>query len=101
MQGVSLVPAFNGNSLDRKQPIFFELEGNRALRDGTWKLVAKGAAGHWELYNMQTDRSETKNVADEHPKRVRRMANKWGEMAKQYNAVPWPWSPSYDGSESK
>ena len=41
LEGVSLVPAFDGKSLDRSQPIFWEHEGNRAIRDGQWKLVAK------------------------------------------------------------
>ena len=48
-QGVSLQPAFLGKPLSRSQPIFWEHEGNRALRDGKWKLVAKGANGPWEL----------------------------------------------------
>jgi arylsulfatase len=33
MEGVSLQPAFNGKSVQRKLPIFWEHEGNRAVRD--------------------------------------------------------------------
>ena len=47
MQGVSLVPALKTHSLNRGKPIFWEHEGNRAVRDGQWKLVAKGAKGRW------------------------------------------------------
>ncbi len=90
MQGVSLVPAFLGNDLDRDQPLFFEHEGNRALRDGKWKVVAKGAGGEWELYNMEADRSETNNLADKYPDRTRQLAMKWEDMARQFNALPWP-----------
>ena len=39
VEGVSLVPAFKGESLNRGKPIFWEHEGNRAVRDGQWKLV--------------------------------------------------------------
>ena len=39
MQGVSLVPAFDGRSLARRTPIFWEHEGNKAVREGKWKLV--------------------------------------------------------------
>ncbi len=95
MQGTSLVPAFHGKALDRQQPLFFEHEGNRALRDGRWKLVAKGEAGPWELYDMRADRTETTDLAEEHPKRVNRMAAKWESMAKRFHALPWPWDPSY------
>src|SRR6185295_9837853 len=41
MEGVSLKPSFVGQSLNRKNPIFWEHESNRAVRDGKWKLVAK------------------------------------------------------------
>ena len=40
-EGVSLVPAFAGKQLNRPQPIFWEHEGNRAIRSGDWKLVSK------------------------------------------------------------
>ena len=45
VQGVSLRAAFGGRPLPRTEPIFFEHEGNRAARDGKWKLVAKGPGG--------------------------------------------------------
>ena len=45
IDGVSLVPAFAGKPLNRPKPIFWEHEGNRAVRDGKWKLVATGAKG--------------------------------------------------------
>ena len=38
-------------------------EGNRALRVGDWKIVAAGAAGEWELYDLATDRAESQNLA--------------------------------------
>jgi arylsulfatase A-like enzyme len=44
MQGKSLVPTFSGHTLDRDS-LYFEHEGNRAIRKGKWTLVTKGAAG--------------------------------------------------------
>ena len=41
LQGTSLAPAFNGKNIDREEPIYWEHEGNRAMREGKWKLVAK------------------------------------------------------------
>ena len=69
-QGVSLLPAFLGKSLGRKQPIFWEHEGNRALRDGKWKLVAKGARGPWELYDIEADRTELNDLSKKHADRA-------------------------------
>jgi arylsulfatase len=92
MEGVSLMPAFRGESLDRKQSIFFEHEGNRAVRDGKWKLVAKSAKGKWELYDMEADRTEMHDLAVSDPARVKAMAAQWREWAKRANVLPLnPW----------
>ena len=40
MEGLSLRPAFEGQSLRRTRPLFWEHEGNRAVRSGNWKLVS-------------------------------------------------------------
>src|SRR5688500_6044014 len=63
LQGVSLAPLFRGQPVARPAPIFFEHEGNRAVRDGKWKLVAKGEKSPWELYDIQADRSEMHDLA--------------------------------------
>ena len=97
LQGLSLRPAFLGEPLNRKTPLFFEHEGNRAVRDGKWKLVAKGAAGAWELYNMESDRTETKNLATTHPQRVETMAKEWETWANRAKVLPWIWKPGYGG----
>jgi arylsulfatase len=91
LEGVSLAPAFAGQRLDRTAPIFFEHEGNRALRDGKWKLVAKGPLGPWELYDMERDRTELHDLASQEPERTARMAAEWEAMAKRVKAKPWPW----------
>ncbi len=47
MEGTSLRPAFAGQPLAGRS-LFWEHEGNRAMRQGDWKLVAKYPAGKWE-----------------------------------------------------
>ncbi|MDX1565403.1 MAG: arylsulfatase, partial [Phycisphaeraceae bacterium] len=73
MAGRSLRPAFVGEGIQR-EALYWEHEGNRAVRAGPWKLVAKGKKGAWELYNMEADRSETNNLAAKMPDKVRKLA---------------------------
>ena len=92
-QGVSLLPGFLGKPLGRSQPIFWEHEGNRALRDGKWKLVARGANGPWELYDIEADRTELNDLSQEHADRAKNMAGRWEAWAIAAKAKPWPWGP--------
>jgi arylsulfatase len=101
LQGVSLGPAFSGKKLERKNPIFWEHEGNRAIRIENWKLVAKGSKGEWELYDLEADRSELNNLSETHPERASQMAEKWEAWAIEANAKPWPWNRNKKNFGSK
>ncbi|WP_309707091.1 arylsulfatase [Armatimonas sp.] len=87
MEGVSLRPAFAGKSVGRRNPIFWEHEGNRAVREGRWKLVAKENQS-WELYDIQTDRSEQTNLAEKDPARVKALSAAWDAYAARANVLP-------------
>ncbi len=92
MQGVSLRPALGNEPLARKTPLFWEHEGNRAVRDGKWKLVAQGAAGAWELYDMDADRTELHDLVERLPERAAAMAKQWEAWAINAQVKPWPWN---------
>jgi len=89
MEGRSLVPAFSGKPIER-EAIYWEHEGNRAVRVGKWKLVARGRNGKWELYDMEADRSEMNDLAEKQPDRVKQMSNLWTRYAERTNVLPWP-----------
>ena len=91
-QGVSLLPALSGKPLARKEPIFFMHEGNRAVRDGRWKLVSKYTEP-WELFDMEADRTELHNLAAVHPDIVQRLVARYDRWAKQSYAEPWTGPP--------
>jgi hypothetical protein len=101
MQGVSLKPAFSGKQFKRENPIFWEHEGNRAIRIGKWKLVAKGASGKWELYDLEADRSELIDLSEKHPERTTEMEKKWEAWAIKATAKPWPWNRNKKNLGSK
>ncbi|MBI4664283.1 MAG: arylsulfatase [Verrucomicrobia bacterium] len=95
LEGVSLRPVFSDRPPARPQPIFWEHEGNRAIRDGLWKLVAKGPAGRWELYDTENDRTEMHDLAGAEPSRVKALAAKWETWAHRTGVLPWIWKPAY------
>lgn len=88
LQGVSLVPAFHQHDLKRTKMLFWEHEGNRAVRDGKWKLVAVGADGPWELYDMEKDRTELHDLSKDQPDRVKAMADAWQKWAEASQVLP-------------
>lgn len=89
MEGISLAPLFSGKTIERAQPLFWEHEGNRAIRVGDWKLVSKHPGG-WELYDIATDRTEMKNLAEEQPEQVKQLSAQWDAWAKRVGVMPWP-----------
>ena len=89
MEGVSLMPAFEGRSLARPGPLYWEHEGNRAVRHDRWKLVAKHAQP-WQLYDLDADRSEMHDLAAEQPAKVRELSSLWDVWAARCNVLPWP-----------
>lgn len=88
LQGIDLEPAFHGQPLTRNKPLFFEHEGNRAERDGKWKLVATGPTSKWELYDMEADRTEMHDLADQYPDRVKEMSAAWEKWAAESDVLP-------------
>jgi arylsulfatase A-like enzyme len=60
LEGISLKKEFEGQQSDAHEALFWEHEGSKAVRKGQWKAVAENNQP-WELYNLATDRTETKN----------------------------------------
>ncbi|MEM6470202.1 MAG: arylsulfatase [Planctomycetota bacterium] len=87
MEGVSLIPAMRGESVSR-EALYWEHEGNRAVRVGDFKLVAKGAKGPWELYDLSKDRSEQNDLSQSKPKLAKELAEKWQAYAERANVLP-------------
>ena len=88
------MPALQGQTIER-DAIYWEHEGNRAIRVGDWKAVAKGPGAHWELYNIATDRVESHNLAVEEPDRLKELISKWETYAVRAQVLPWIWKPAY------
>lgn len=97
LEGRSFSSAIRTGGWIRTAPIFWEHEGNRAVRLGDWKLVSEGN-NRWELYNMKEDRTELNDLADDKPEILQRMIGIYGDWAKKAGALPWPVIPSQTAS---
>jgi len=93
MEGISLFPAFSGKNPERSNPIFWEHEGNRAVRDGEWKLVSeydysKNEFKPWELYNLGKDRSELDDLGFTYPDVRDELIREYEEWTARSGVVP-------------
>ena len=102
-EGISFLPSLRGqgapaattgttpptdSATSAGHTLFWEHTGNAAARRGRWKLVREYPKP-WELYDMDTDRAETRDLASVHPDTVRELADAWQVWADRVGVVPW------------
>lgn len=100
-EGKSLVPIFEGKTRQSHKGLYWKDMGNKAIREGKWKLVASsdpegyalygtlnGSESkqsndyHWELYDLEEDRTETNDLSGQFPERAKHMLDVWHEWDK-------------------
>jgi arylsulfatase len=87
LHGASLVPSFYKDNSVIHDFIYFNHQGNYALRIGDWKLVESELDNHkWSLYNLADDRSEKNDLSTKYPEQVKIMKVKWENLTKNYKA---------------
>lgn len=77
LDGESFAAVFADRAKNRASPIFWEHEGNAAIRNGDWKLVRRFGQD-WELYNMVEDRTELNDLS-------RKATDRRDDMIRDYN----------------
>lgn len=122
LDGRSFLPLLKGTQMDKERPLLFHipniwLGGNvkndnysacTAMRQGDWKLLYWHPDQRFELFNIEEDISEEKNLAAQQPDRVKSMAVTMTKLLKERkaqmptykegnvtgapagSAVPWP-----------
>lgn len=81
-QGKSMAPLFaNTQPLAEDRTLYWEHIGNRAVRQGNWKLVWDRRQEVWELYDLDADPTELNNLAAERPEEVQRLQALWDAWA--------------------
>jgi arylsulfatase A-like enzyme len=78
LDGVDLIPHLTGQ---KKEPphaqLFWKLNSRGVIREGRYKLITAVNRPKWELYDLEADPSETKNLASEKPDLVQRLNTAW------------------------
>jgi arylsulfatase A-like enzyme len=86
-EGRSLIPVLEGGKRPETTYVW-EHEGNRAIRQGDWKLVSR-LPGAWELYNLKSDRTETQDSSKEMPEKVTALAALYEQEAQRIGIKPF------------
>jgi arylsulfatase len=94
VDGRSLRPVLSGQARSARGPICLEHEGNRLVREGRWKLVGFFDAP-WELYDLEADPTELRNVAAAHADIVTRLSAAYATWAERVGARPWQEAQNY------
>lgn len=94
-EGVSMVKVLKGNAAPlHTKPICIEHEGNRIARDGKWKLVSFFNQP-WELYDLEADRSESKDLSKAHADITERLITAYEQWAKRVGVIDWKVARTY------
>ena len=98
LDGISMRGSVDDASADSgRRTQFYSMLGSRAIYHEGWKAVtthptvsgwAHFNADEWELYNVEVDRSEVRNLAAEQPDKLRELVNIWFAEAGANNAFP-------------
>jgi arylsulfatase A-like enzyme len=106
LEGQSFADSFTDASAKSRHTVqYFEMLGNRGIyKDGwwagarnlePWKLVtgdvwrSNNIGQHpWELYNLEEDYSQARNLADEHPEKLKELVELFDAEAKRNNVYP-------------
>jgi arylsulfatase len=101
LEGKSLLPVFRNGERKGHDVLYWEHEGNRAVLKGNMKLVSfysenrqqkvsRGErTGKWELYDLESDRSELNDLAEVHPEIVNRLKSLYEIWSDRVGVVPW------------
>jgi arylsulfatase len=80
LPGKSLAPAFTKDGSIKQELLWFYHDGHRAVRVGDWKLVGQFNKP-WELYNLDEDRSETRDLMSTYPQKATELELAWFKEA--------------------
>lgn len=88
LEGRSMLPACKGQALSTHPYMYWEHEGNQAIRKGGWKALKGSKSSAWELYDVSKDRMESENLAAKFPAVLQELTMQWDKWANSHNVFP-------------
>jgi len=97
IEGESFAKALTDSTVPGKRTQFYTMLGQRSIYHDGWlastvhpPLSSWGnfAKDEWELFHLETDRSQSTNVAADHPDKVAELQSLWFYYAGIYNGLP-------------
>ena len=95
IHGASLVPTLHDeNAPPRRDVQYFEMLGHRGIWSGGWKAVTHHQPrtpfddDRWELYHLDKDFSECRDLAETQPERLKELVDLWWREAEQHGVLP-------------
>ncbi len=86
--GSSLFPAIEHKTTSLHEYMYWEHQGNRAIRHGNWKAIRDEQGQTWELYDVVNDRTERHNLASQNPELLNELVEKWDQWANENYVLP-------------
>lgn len=87
LAGKSLMPYLTDKAETKRETLFFERGGNKAVRAGQWKLLTLKGKENWKLYDLSKDRGETTDVAQQHPEIVLLLIKAYHDWAEAHQVT--------------
>ena len=89
--GTDLMPAIKGKVSSIHEYMYWEHQGNRAVRWKNWKAVWDQEGKVWELYDIGKDRVEACDLSAVHPDILKQLSDKWAVWAAETKVlIPFP-----------
>jgi arylsulfatase len=100
LEGTTMLPTFaNPDAPERHDTQYFEMLGNRAIYHRGWRAVTLHTRDwrpvvpsfdedRWELYHLEEDWSESRDLAEQEPERLRAMIALWEHEAERFRVLP-------------
>jgi arylsulfatase A-like enzyme len=96
LDGRDPLPVLAGGAKSPHPFIVAHLGGAAALREGRWKIVRRNATAPWELYDLQTNPTESNDLAKSRKTDLDRLVAHyiaWEADVKRDASVPVPYTP--------
>ena len=89
MSFASQLTGGNSKNVGSERTLFWEHEGDRAVRKGAWKLVSIYPENKWRLYNLKEDRTELVDKSSQNPELVTELETIYQDWANEHGVLDW------------